>query len=229
MLYLTLNQSCQNLINQEFPDDIMKIIYQYVIALNNKEKINDLFDLFNYDYEYERQTRLKNMNQLKKEYSNTNKKVKNHIIKDIKNSGKKNSMIKEDYIKKICYINHWEKWNDKLINLRSDKIKFYNIETKKGITFQQYTKLKEKFEEDYKNDILKHMEMFKELYPQYNINSSTTIDVRRYDDLAVRNYGRRKVESLYKKCKFRGVMIDYDFDYDKNSKYHYYSSYLSLG
>jgi len=229
MLYLTLNQSCQNLINQEFPDDVMKIMYQYVIALNNKEKINDLFDLFNYDFEYERQTRLKNMIQLKKEYSNTSKKVKNHILKNIKNSGKKNSMIKEDYIKKICYINHWEKWNDKLINLRSDKIRFYNKKTKKGITFQQHTKIQEKLMDDYQNDILKHMEKFKELYPQYSMDFSTTIDVRKYDDFAVRNYGRRKVESLYGKCEFRGVMIDYDFDYDRTSKYHYYSSYLSLG
>jgi len=228
MLYLTLNQSCQNLINQQFPDDIMKIIYQYVIALNNKEKINDLFAVFNYDFEYERQTRLKNMKQLKDQYKNIDTNVKNHILKHIKNSGKKNSMIKEDYINKLCYTNHWYKWNDKFTALKSDKVKFYNVKTKKCVTFQQYKKIKEKFEEDYKNDILKHMEMFKEIYPQYNINGSTTIDVRRYDDLAVSNYGRTKIKSLYKSCKFQGVMLDYTFDYDSSGKYHYYSTYLVL-
>ena len=54
MLYLTLNQAFMNVINNDLPNEIMKIIYQYVIALNNKKKINNLFNIFTYDYNYEK-------------------------------------------------------------------------------------------------------------------------------------------------------------------------------
>jgi len=224
MLYLTLNQAFKNVINIEVPDEVMKIIYQYVISQNNKTKINNLFDIFNYDYKYEQEIKQKTVPQLKDLYKNLNEHLKQYVLKCIDNSGKRNSMVKKDYVDKLCHANHWKKWNDKFNELKRDKVKYYNVNTKKYINNKQYQVIKDQHIEDYKKDLRQHLEEFYENNPQYKINR---IEPCEFKTSEVINYAFNRMKKDYKKSKISNMEIDYGYKH-RQGKYNYYDSYLQL-
>lgn len=203
MLYLTLNQAFMNVINNDLPNEIMKIIYQYVIALNNKKKINNLFNIFTYDYNYEKDIKLKTVKQLKEEYSPI---LNNRwLLKNIKNSGKNNTMKKEDYIKKICYNNYWNNWTKKFDALDNDKIFAYNIDTKKYITRDDYKKIKKEYENEFKTDYINHMLEFQLRFPKYSdviINSEDYLN-----KINIESYADKQMKDKYKMCKKRRYLL----------------------
>jgi len=224
MLYLTLNQAFKNQVNIYVPDEVMKIIYQYVISLNNKIKINNLFDIFNYDYKYEQEIKQKSVKQLKDQYKNLNERLKQYILKCIDNRGKRNAMVKQDYVDKLCYANHWNKWNDKFNELNRDKVKYYNVNTKKYISNKEYQNIKQQHIEDYKTDLRQHLEEFYENYPQYKINR---IEPCEFKTSEVINYAFNRMKKDYKESKIKDT--DLDYGWGKNRKpYKYYDSYLYL-
>jgi hypothetical protein len=196
MLYLTLNQAFMNVINNDVPNEIMKIIYQYVISLNNKIKINNLFNIFTYDHNYEKDIKLKNVNTLKQQYSDISNRW---LLKNINNSGKNNSMKKEDYIKKICYNNYWNNWTKKFDDLNNDKIFAYNIDTKKYITEDDYKKIREEYENEFKTDYINHMLEFQLRFPKYIdiiINSEDYLNQAK-----IQSYSYKQMKDKYKECK----------------------------
>jgi len=169
MLYLTLNQSCQNLINQQFPDDIMKIIYQYVIALNNKEKINDLFNICDIKYKMMENLSKKTCKELQKLYKDTWSihNVYPTKFRNIKNSGKNNRPIKQDYVDKLAYnqyLVHMRKAEDKLEN---DLIFAKNIETNKFVTNREYQKLRNKYQKEFYDDVMDYVIEFNKTNEKY--------------------------------------------------------------
>jgi len=224
MLYLTLNQAFKNVINNDVPDDVMKIIYKYVISLNNKIKINNLFDIFNYDYKYEQEIKQKNVPQLKDQFKNLNGHFKQYVLKCIDNRGKRNSMVKQDYVDKLCYYNHWNKWNNKFTELKYDKVKYYNVDTKKYITNKEYQNIKNQHIEDYKKDLRQHLEEFYENNPQYKINR---IEPCEFKTSEVVNYAFNRMKKDYKKSIITTTDFDYGYKHQQG-KYNYYDSYLQL-
>ena len=224
MLYLTLNQAFKNVIDIYVPDEVMKIIYQYVISLNNKIKINNLFDIFNYDYNYEQRIKQKSVKQLKDQYKNLNGHLKQYTLKCIDNRGKRNAMVKQDYIDKICYANHWYRWNDKFTKLKYDKVKYYNVNTKKYINNKEYQNIKEQHIEDYKKDLRQHLEEFYENNPQYKINR---IEPCEFKTSEVINYAFNRMKKDYKQSKIKDTDLDYGYK-RQQGKYESYDSYLYL-
>jgi len=224
MLYLTLNQAFKNVIDIYVPDEVMKIIYQYVISLNNKIKINNLFDIFNYDYNYEQRIKQKSVKQLKDQYKNLNGGLKQYTLKCIDNRGKRNAMVKQDYIDKICYANHWYRWNDKFTKLKYDKVKYYNVNTKKYINNKEYQNIKEQHIEDYKKDLRQHLEEFYENNPQYKINR---IELCEFKTSEVINYAFNRMKKDYKQSKIKDTDLDYGYK-RQQGKYESYDSYLYL-
>ena len=224
MLYLTLNQAFKNQVNIYVPDEVMKIIYQYVISLNNKIKINNLFDIFNYDYNYEQRIKQKSVKQLKDQYKNLNGHLKQYTLKCIDNRGKRNAMVKQDYIDKICYANHWYRWNDKFTKLKYDKVKYYNVNTKKYINNKEYQNIKEQHIEDYKKDLRQHLEEFYENNPQYKINR---IEPCEFKTSEVINYAFNRMKKDYKQSKIKDTDLDYGYK-RQQGKYESYDSYLYL-
>jgi len=220
MLYLTLNQAFKNVINNEVPDDVMKIIYQYVIGLNNKIKINNLFDIFNYDYKYEKEIKQKNVKQLQVIYNNLSQRCKISFLKDIKNSGKKNKMVKQDYIDKICYAKYWNGWFDKIDDLKDDKISHYNVNTKKCITRDEHREIRNKYEQDYKDDLKRHMTLFQQTHPQYNI-SMIDNDIY-YGSMEISRYALIKMNDNYKRHRASKIHISVKHSPRDEKGYAYY-------
>jgi len=149
MLYLILNLACIRDIGVDLPDEVMKIIYQWVIVLNGKLKINRLFSINNYDDTYHRSIRNKRVVELKRLYTDycpgTRHKI--NLLAPYMN-GKNNNMVKEDYIERLTYLNFMNKRNEKLKELKKNLVSHYNINTKKYITMDEYKELTYKIEKE---------------------------------------------------------------------------------
>ena len=169
MLYLTLNQACQNLVGLQLPDEVMKIMYQYVIALNNKEKINDMFNICDIKYKMMENLNKKTCKELQKLYQDTYSihNVYHRTFSKIKNSGKNNRPIKQDYVDKLAYnqyLVHMIKANDKLEN---DIIFAKNTETNKFVTNRQYQDLRNKYKKEFNDDVSDYVIEFNKTNEKY--------------------------------------------------------------
>ena len=147
MLYLILNLACIRELGVDIPNEVMKIIYQWVIVLNGKLKINRLFSINDYDDTYHRSIRNKRVVELKRLYTDycVGTRHKINLLAPVMN-GKNNKMVKEDYIERLTYLNFMNKRDDKLKELKKNLASHYDINTKKYINEDEYRELKMKIQ-----------------------------------------------------------------------------------
>jgi hypothetical protein len=105
MLYLNLNQACANYTGCDMPNELIKMIYDYVITHKNKENVTNILSIIKDDFVYYEEIKNKKSKELMS---------MPHHIKGKKGTGKNGTILKEDCINALYY-------NDKIAKTKNTK------------------------------------------------------------------------------------------------------------
>ena len=171
MLYLNLNVACENVTGQSIPDDIMKIIYQYVKTLKYNTKIEKLFHINNITLQDYIDTfctyNVKTLKQIRKD---------DKIGWTIEGTGGTGGYVKVDYVDSISIYNYENELRKKLNELKADNIclKCYRKNKPIGKKYYEAEEMVKAIDihDNNKKTHLKNIDIqFQELYKQYVIDN----------------------------------------------------------
>lgn len=182
MIYLNLNQSCVNYTGIDVPNDVMRIIYDYLITHKYKSKLINILSIIKDDFIYYEELQNKKGKDLMQ---------MNHKIKTKNGSGKNGNIKKQDCIDALYLWHIRSESLNKVHKLNAEWVYnkfYYNKNTKKYITSKEYFNMKDIINDEI-DDYLKNICNQMKILIKNNINNIYDFKKLNFDSLNINTYG----------------------------------------